>query len=157
MLGLSLKVAKMAVHHLDVKHGIRPIKQSQWRFGLELIPRKEVKVNKLIYAGFIGEVKYPTWIRDVLPVKKKNRQIWVCVDFLDLYRACPKDDFLYLYKTHDRCDNGSWSFVFMDGSYGHNQIQLKLEDEELTVFCPPKGIYCYKVFPYGSKNAGATY
>ena len=31
------------------------------------------------------------------------------------------------------------------------------EDEELTAFRTPKGSYCYKVMPFGLKNAGATY
>ncbi|XP_050939332.1 uncharacterized protein LOC127148938 [Cucumis melo] len=51
---------KVAVHHLAIKPGYRPIKQAQRRFRLELIPQIEVEVNKLIEAGFICEVKYPT-------------------------------------------------------------------------------------------------
>ncbi|RVX20075.1 Transposon Ty3-I Gag-Pol polyprotein [Vitis vinifera] len=45
----------------------------------------------------------------------------------------------------------------MDGSSGYNQIRMAAKDEELTTFHTPKGIYCYKVMPFGLKNAGATY
>ncbi|KAM1556666.1 hypothetical protein ACFX15_039626 [Malus domestica] len=46
---------------------------------------------------------------------------------------------------------------FMDGSSGYNQIRMALKDEELTAFRTPKGIYYYKVMPFGLKNVGATY
>ena len=45
----------------------------------------------------------------------------------------------------------------MDGSFGYNQIRMNPKDEELIAFRTPKGIYCYKVMPFGLKNAGATY
>ena len=45
----------------------------------------------------------------------------------------------------------------MDGSSGYNQIRMAPKDEEMTAFRTPKGIYCYKVMPFGLKNAGATY
>jgi hypothetical protein len=51
---------KVVVHHLSIRHGVRPIKQKQRQFLPELIPQIEVKVNKLIEAGFIQEVKYPS-------------------------------------------------------------------------------------------------
>ncbi|KAM2280280.1 hypothetical protein ACFX1S_041018 [Malus domestica] len=34
---------------------------------------------------------------------------------------------------------------------------MGLEDEKLTTFSTSKGIYCYKVMPFGLKNDGATY
>ncbi|PIN24824.1 DNA-directed DNA polymerase [Handroanthus impetiginosus] len=46
---------------------------------------------------------------------------------------------------------------FMDGSFGYNQIRMSPEDDKLTTFHTPKGIYCYKVMPFGLKNAGAMY
>ncbi|KAM2197357.1 hypothetical protein ACFX1Q_000769 [Malus domestica] len=52
---------------------------------------------------------------------------------------------------------GHEALSFMDGSSGYNQIRMALEDEEQTTFRTPKGIYCYKVMPFGLKNAGAIY
>lgn len=34
--------------------------------------------NKLTETNFIREVKYPTWISSIFPVRKKNGQIWLC-------------------------------------------------------------------------------
>ncbi|GLT49372.1 hypothetical protein SLA2020_229340 [Shorea laevis] len=51
---------KVAVHCLAVKHGVRPVKQSQRRFRPDLIPQIEAEVDKLIEAGFIREVHYPS-------------------------------------------------------------------------------------------------
>ena len=63
---------KVAIHHLSVRNGVRPTKQAQRRFRPELIPQIKGEVNKLIEAGFIHEVKYPTWISNIVPVTKKN-------------------------------------------------------------------------------------
>ena len=62
----------IALHHLVVKKGVRPIKQTQKRFRPELIPQIETEVNKLIEVGFIHEVQYPERIVNIVPVKKKN-------------------------------------------------------------------------------------
>jgi hypothetical protein len=75
-----------------------------------------------------------------------------------LNKACPKEDFP-LPNTELMADStiGHEAFSFMDGSSGYNQIRMAPEDEELTAFQTSKGIYCYKVMPFGLKNAGATY
>nr|GMC46657.1 uncharacterized protein LOC109150426 [Ipomoea batatas] len=149
---------KVAVHRLAVKKTCRPVKQAQRRFRPELIPSIEGEVNKLIEAGFIREVKYPTWISSIVPVRKKNGQIRVCVDFRDLNVACSKDNFpLPITELMIDAVTRHEIMSFMDGSSGYNQIRMAPEDEELTAFRTPKGIYCYKVMPFGLKNAGATY
>ena len=40
---------------------------------------------------------------------------------------------------------------------GYHQIPMTLSDQEKTAFITPKGIYYYRVMPFGLKNAGATY
>ena len=45
----------------------------------------------------------------------------------------------------------------MDTFSGYNQIQMAKEDQEKTAFVTNQGLYCYKVMPFGLKNAGATY
>ena len=48
-------------------------------------------------------------------------------------------------------------FSFMDGFSGYNQILMAPEDMEKTSFITEWGTYCYRVMPFGLKNAGATY
>jgi hypothetical protein len=84
----------VAMHQLAMQKNYPSVKQGQRRYRSELLPQIEAEVDKLIASGFIREVKYPTWVSSIVPVKKKNKQIRICVDFWDLNKACPKDDFL---------------------------------------------------------------
>ena len=148
----------VAVHKLAVRKDVPPVKQGQRRYRPELLSQIEAEVDKLIAAGFIREVKYPKWVSSIVPTKKKNGQIRVCVDFRYLNKACPQDDFpIPISEILIDATMGYEIFSFMDGFSGYNQIKMSPEDEELTAFRTPKGIYCYKVMPFGLKNAGATY
>ena len=90
-------------------------------------------------------------------VKKKNGKWRVCVDFTDLNKACPKDSFPLpkidqlndATARHDRMS-------FLDAYRGYHQIPIE-PDQEKTTFITPKGIYYYKVMPFGLKNAGVAY
>ena len=45
----------------------------------------------------------------------------------------------------------------MDAYSGYNQIPIHVPDQEHTSFSTDRGLYCYKVMPFGLKNAEATY
>ncbi|KAL0291211.1 UNVERIFIED_CONTAM: hypothetical protein Sangu_2539400 [Sesamum angustifolium] len=52
---------------------------------------------------------------------------------------------------------GREALSFLDGSSRYNQIRMAPTDEELMAFRTSKGIYCYKVMPFGLKNVSVTY
>jgi hypothetical protein len=82
----------------------------------------------------------------------------MCVDYRDLNKASPKDDFP-LPHIDMLVDNTVKFkvFSFMDGFFGYNQIKMVLEDMEKTIFITPGGTFCYRVMPFGLNNADATY
>ncbi|XP_014498730.1 uncharacterized protein LOC106759872 [Vigna radiata var. radiata] len=51
------------------------------------------EVQKLLDAGFIREVKYTTWLANVVLVKNSTGKWRMCTDFTDLNKACPKDTY----------------------------------------------------------------
>lgn len=49
------------------------------------------EVDQLLEAGAIREVLYPTWLANTIVVPKKNGNLRVCVDYMNLNDACPMD------------------------------------------------------------------
>jgi len=82
----------------------------------------------------------------------------MCVDFIDLNHACPKDS-LPLSRIDQLVDSTTSHelLTFMDAFSGYNQIRINEEDQEKTAFVTSQGLYFYKVMWFGLKNAGATY
>ena len=95
---------------------------------------------------------------NVIPILKKDGCVRVYVDYKDLNKASPKDDFP-LPNIHILVDNtaGHEIYSFMDGFFGYNQILLDEEDREKNAFVTPRGTFCYRVMPFGLKNAMETY
>jgi len=113
---------------------------------------------KLMEAEHIREIQYPDWLANVVVVKMANGKWRMCVDFTDLNLACPKDSYPLpnIDVLVDRV-SGCGLLSFVDAYSGYNQIRMHHSDEDKTVFMGIKANFCYKVMPFGLKNAGATY
>lgn len=148
----------LVCHTLNVQPGSKPIVQPRRNFHPEVEEKIKHEVEKLIASGFIKPIKHPTWLANIVPVKKKNGQMRICVDFRDLNKACPKDEFpLPNMDVLIDSTSGQGLLSFMDGFSGYNQIKMAARDAEKTAFRTPYGNFYYTVMPFGLKNAGATY
>ena len=109
-------------------------------------------------ADFIRKVFYLDWLANVVMVKKSNGKWRMCVNFTDPNKACPKDSFP-LPKINQLVNSttGHKLLSFMDAFSRYNWILMVEDDQEKTLFVTSQGLYCYKVMPFGLKNAGATY
>jgi hypothetical protein len=145
-------------HRLNTDPHSKPVQQKARRSAPVHAEAVQKEVEKLLQAGAIREIQYPTWLSNTVVVKKKNGKWRVCVDFTNLNQACPKDPFP-LPKIDQLVDAtaGHDRMSFLDAFQGYHQIALSAEDREKTAFITPLGIYCYKVMSFGLKNAGATY
>ena len=116
------------------------------------------EIMKQLSAKVIRVVQYTTWLANIVPLPKKDGKIRVCVDYWDLNKASPKDNFP-LPNIHILVDNCAKHEIqsFVDCYAGYHQILMDEKHAEKTAFTTPWGTYCYRVMPFGLKNAGETY
>ena len=82
----------------------------------------------------------------------------MCVDFTDLNKACPKDNYpLPRIDTLVDLTARHQLLSFMDAFSSYNHIKMEEADQEKTFFVTNQGLFCYKVISFKLKNAGATY
>jgi hypothetical protein len=126
----------------------------------EVLVEVKKEVEKMLEAGFIRPCRYAEWISSVAPVQKKDGRWQVYMDFRDLNRATPKDEYpMLVAETLINAAAGHKILSFMDGNAGYNQIFMAPEDINKTAFRVPGavGLFEYVVMTFGLKNAGATY
>ena len=150
--------SNIIVHKLQVDPDYPPVRQKRRKFAPDRNKVINEEIQKLIDVGSVREVDYPDWLANVVVVKKKNGKWRVCIDFTDLNKACPKDSFpLPHIDMMVDATAGHELLSFMDAFSGYNQILMHPNDQEKTSFITERGTFCYKVMPFGLKNAGATY
>ncbi|KAM2901602.1 hypothetical protein FF1_007573 [Malus domestica] len=138
MPGISLDII---CHRLSIDPKTKPVRQKRRSYDVERYEAMKAEVEKLKGIGFVREVNYPTWVTNVVLVKKNPT----------------KESFLLQKVLLIDSTTGCELLSFMDAYSGYNQILMNPLDQEHTAFTIDMGLYCYKVMPFGLKNAGATY
>ncbi|RDX67171.1 hypothetical protein CR513_53981, partial [Mucuna pruriens] len=145
-------------HRLSIALEARPISQKKRKMGDEKRKAASEETRKLLAANFIQEVCYPTWLGNVVMVRKSNSWWCMCTNYTHMNKACHMDP--YPIPSINWLVNGASGYgllSFMDAYFRYNQICMHLMDEAKTTFITNRGNYYYKVMPFGLKNARATY
>ena len=64
-------------------------------------------------VSFLNVVLYLEWLANVVPVPNKDGRVCMCIDYRDLNKASPKDDFLLLHID-----------VLVDNTTGHKMLSF---------------------------------
>ena len=90
MPGLSTEIVE---HQLPMRLECPSVQQKLKRVKPEMLLKIKKKVRKQFDAGFLEVAKYPKWVANIVPIPKKDGKVRMYVDYRDLHRASPKDNF----------------------------------------------------------------
>jgi hypothetical protein len=155
MSGIDLCIVE---HEIRTYPDAKPVRQCLRVVNLRKAPAIKAEVEKLLNTGFICPIPLTEWVSNPVPLNKKQGTIRVCMDFRDLNKACPKDNFPrpFIDQILNECV-GREIFSFMDEFSGYNQIQIKPKDQHKKIFICPWGTFAYRKMSFGLKNVETTF
>ncbi|KAL6177773.1 hypothetical protein ACLB2K_049295 [Fragaria x ananassa] len=122
---------KLVCHYLPTTPGERPMQQELWRMKTETTDTVKEEVEKMFKSGIIIVAKYNEWLSNIVPVRKKNGKIRVCMDYRDLNKATLKDVYpmpmvdmlIDVVAGHDAFFYGRHCWLSSGPRYGSRQTQ----------------------------------
>jgi ribonuclease HI len=145
-------------HVILIKPQTLPFQQKLRKMYPKLEPTVQKELNKLLSAKIIFPVRHTQWVSNLILVRKKNREIQLCVDFRNLNKASDKDNYHVLPMEQILQQvSGSERLSLLDGFSGYNQVLMSPPDQLKTTFRTPWGTYAYRKMPFGLINVGSTF
>jgi hypothetical protein len=145
-------------HIIPLREESNLVKQKIRMMNPKLKPLVKIELEKLNKVILIYPIRHFGCLSNLLIVRKKTGEIWMCVDFINLNKESindnfhlPNMEFLLHQVTISAC------ISMLDGFYGYNQVLVAKEYMENTTFIIPWETYAYIRFPFGLKNVGATF
>ncbi|GJV54898.1 hypothetical protein Tco_1455903 [Tanacetum coccineum] len=129
-------------YKLNEYNHVKAIKQNKRGLGPDCNMAACKETEELMKVGILRKAKRQTWVAkcqtcvaNPVMVKKSDRGWRMCVDFTDIYKACPKDCYPLL-EIDWKIESFSWFRLkcFLDAYKGYYQIQMAEEDKDKTAF-----------------------
>jgi hypothetical protein len=114
-------------------------------------------MDQMIADGVI-EPAVSEWAANVVLARKKDGTMRFCIDYRHLNECTKKDS--YPLPRVDECldalSGASW-FSTLDLRSGYHQVAMDMKDADKTAFVTRRGIFRWRVMPFGLCNAPATF
>jgi len=145
-------------HIIPLKEDQKHFKQKLRRVNPVLLPLIEKEFKRMYQARIIAPIRFSEWISNLVPTRKKTREIRLCVGLRNLNKVSLKDHYPLPKMDHIlKRVVGASRISLLDGFSGFNQILVHPDDQDKTSFTTPWGTFKYVKMPFGLKNAGATF
>jgi len=143
-------------HHIDTSDA-RPVRQPLRRFPPAHREAISKHVDNMISQGIVESAVSP-WASNIVLVKKRDGSLRCCIDYRQLNTVTRKD--AYPLPRIDACldamSSAAWFSTF-DLRQSYHQISIEPKDRDKTAFICHKGMFRYRMMPFGLCNAGATF
>ncbi|KAI4293213.1 hypothetical protein PAPHI01_2487 [Pancytospora philotis] len=115
------------------------------------------QVQDMLRTGIIRNSK-SEWSSNIVPVKKKDGSLRLCVDYRPLNGATSKDEYPLprIDWILDKLGKARF-FSSLDATSGYHQIRVAEQDKKKTAFRFKGGFYEYNRMPFGLCNAPPTF
>ena len=116
-------------HTIPIKKDDIPFKQKLRRINPNLLPLVEKEIKKLFESKIIVVLRFSRWVENLVSVRKKNKEIRICIEFRNLNRFSLKYHYPLPKMDHIlHMVAGSQRISMMDGVSGYNQIVVHPDD-----------------------------
>lgn len=143
---------------MPLKENFKPFRQKKRSVNPTLAPKMQEELMNLRDGGIIKPIRHSTWLSNFVPVRKKNWDITLCVDFRNINIASSKDNYgLPNMEVMLQQVTSSKLMSIMVGFLGYNKVLVNQKEQFKIAFTTPWGTYVYVRMPFGIINAGVTF
>ena len=143
-------------HRIELTN-LTPIRHKVRRFSEPLEKDIDDQCQELLTLDII-EPSYSAWSAPIVPIRKKDGSLRLCVDYRKLNAVTKQDSHPIgnmqdiLFSLH-----GQKFFTSLDLVRGYYQVPLEEGSREFTAFSTSTGHFHFKRLPFGLKNAPSAF
>ena len=155
---LCNKPGKTAIaEHSITTDSAQPTRLAPYRLPHAFREAVHQELKEMKQAGIIEPSSSP-WAAPIIPVRKKDGSMRLCVDYRRL-NAVSQTDAYPMPRIDDLIDRigGSRFITTLDLARGYWQVPVREEDRPKTAFTTPHGLFQFRVMPFGLQGAPATF